>query len=171
MSIGEIQSTLVEAERQEIRALVASYPHPRAAALDALLLIQGKRRYINDALLLQIAEVIGISSAELDELATVYNLIYRKPIGRNVILLCDSISCWVMGRDAVECALKDQLRIEVGGTDQDGEFTLLPIVCLGHCDHAPAMLINERLYSDVTSDSVKLILDEHKSGGPACSAP
>jgi NADH-quinone oxidoreductase subunit E len=169
MSIDKKHSPLDEAEQQEIRALVATYPHPKAAALDALLLMQAKHRYINDDVLAAVADLIGISIAELDELASVYNLIYRKPVGQNVILLCDSISCWIMGRDAVECAIKQQLQIDVGETDQRGQFTLLPIVCLGHCDHAPAMLINAQLYGDVTPDAVKSLIEAKKQRGAECS--
>ncbi len=171
MSIDKNLLHLTEAEQREIQEIVASYPHPKAASLDALLLIQAKRRYISDDMLAAIATLIGISVAELDELATFYNLIYRKPVGQNVILLCDSISCWIMGRDAIECAIKQQLQIEVGETDREGQFTLLPIVCLGHCDHAPAMLINKQLYGDVTQDEVKSLLERHKHGETECSTP
>ena len=93
--------------------------------------------------------LLGMSAAELDSVATFYNLIFRKPVGKHVIFLCDSVSCWIMGRERVCTQLHQRLGISPGETTQDGDYTLLPIVCLGHCDHAPAMLIDETLYGDV----------------------
>ena len=95
-----------------------------------------------------------MSVAELDGIATFYNLIYRKPVGDKVILFCDSVSCWIMGGDAVCAKIRAQLGIEPGETTSDNRYTLLPVTCLGDCDHAPAMMIGEDLHHDLTPDSV-----------------
>jgi NADH-quinone oxidoreductase subunit E len=102
-----------------------------------------------------------MSSAEVDSVATFYNLIFRKPVGRHVILLCDSISCYVMDYQKIYEGLQQQLNIKFGQTTTDQRFTLLPNVCLGCCDHAPALMIDEDLYQDVKVEELKNILNKY----------
>jgi NADH-quinone oxidoreductase subunit E len=90
--------------------------------------------------------------------ATFYNLIFRKPVGRHVILLCDSISCYVMGYWQLYEALQQHLGVRFGETSADQRFTLLPNACLGCCDHAPALMIDEDLYLDVKEEQLTEIL-------------
>ncbi len=149
MSIVECQKPLDGAERVAIAELIGHYPTARAAAIDALKYVQRLRRYVSDATLHEVAHLLGMSAAELDEIATFYNLIYRKPVGERVILLCDSISCWITGRDQLAAHIERRIGIKPGETSADGRFTLLPIVCLGHCDHAPAMMVGDVLHGDV----------------------
>jgi NADH-quinone oxidoreductase subunit E len=103
-----------------------------------------------------------MSPDELDSVATFYNLIYRKPVGRHVILVCDSVSCWIMGYDPIREHLSSRLGIGLGETTQDGRFTLLPIVCLGTCDHAPAMMVDDELYGDLDPAKIDEILAKHE---------
>jgi NADH-quinone oxidoreductase subunit E len=135
--------------RAEILALAAHAPTPRAACIDALKHIQAQASYVDDEALAETATLLGLSTAELDEVATFYNLIFRRPVGEQVILLCDSITCWMLGADKLATHLRTRLRIAPGETTADGKFTLLPIVCLGACDHAPAMLLGETLHGDL----------------------
>jgi NADH-quinone oxidoreductase subunit E len=146
--------TLSLAEREAIAGLVAREPVPRAACINALRLLQKGRRYISDAILGEIAAELGMSAAELDEVATFYNLIFRRKVGEQVILLCSSVTCWMLGQPALAAHLRASLGIQPGETTADGKVTLLPIVCLGHCDHAPAMLLGEALHGDL--DTAKL---------------
>jgi NADH-quinone oxidoreductase subunit E len=136
-------------EREKIASLAAHGETARSACIDALKYVQSRHGWVNDAQLAAIAALLGMSAAELDSVATFYNLIFRKPVGKHVIFLCDSVSCWIMGRERVCTQLHQRLGISPGETTKDGDYTLLPIVCLGHCDHAPAMLIDETLYGDV----------------------
>jgi len=155
MSTAEPQAgKLTAAERAGIAALVAREPMPRAACINALRQVQAKRRYISDAILAEIAVLLGMSTAELDEVATFYNLIFRRPVGEQVILLCNSVSCWMLGQPTLAAHLRARLNIKPGETTADGRYTLLPIVCLGHCDHAPAMLLGSTLHGDL--DPAKL---------------
>jgi NADH-quinone oxidoreductase subunit E len=103
-----------------------------------------------------------MSAEELDSVATFYNLIFRKPVGRNIILLCDSISCYVMGYEKIYDQLQARLHIKFGESTPDGKFTLLPNCCLGTCDHAPAMMINGELYKNLTPDRLDEILHDYK---------
>jgi len=136
-------------EHEAIAELVSHYPTARAACIDAMKYLQARRRWISDPLLRELAGVLGMSNAELDEVATFYNLIFRKPVGEKVILLCDSITCWMLGRERLAARITARLGIAAGETTADEKFTLLPIVCLGACDHAPAMMIGDKLYGDV----------------------
>jgi len=150
---------LSAAEHAAIAELVAHAPTPRAACIDALKFIQSSRRYVADEVLPEIAAALGMSAAELDEVATFYNLIFRKLVGENVILLCDSITCWMLGSEKLAAQITDRLRIQFGETSSDKKFTLLPIVCLGACDHAPALMLGGTLHGDVTPARLDALLE------------
>jgi NADH-quinone oxidoreductase subunit E len=157
--MAEQSSILSAAEIEEIRVVLSHYPDPAAAAIDALKIVQKHRRWVSDESLAAVAELLEVAPAQLEAVATFYNLIYRQPVGKTVIHYCDSVSCWIMGAERVRERLCSRLRIEPGETSADGEFTLLPIVCLGACDHAPVLLIGEQLRQDVTDDVIDRILD------------
>lgn len=148
--------------RQEIAAVAQHAEYKRAASTDALKLVQKRFGYISDNHLAEVAAILGMTPAELDAVATFYNLIFRRPVGRHVILLCDSVACWVMGETAARAQLRERLGIKPGETTTDGRFTLLPIVCLGHCDHAPAMMVDEDQYGDLNAARLDEILERYK---------
>ena len=99
---------------------------------------------------------------ELDSVATFYNLLFRRPVGRHVILLCDSVSCWIVGSEQLGEYLTSRLGIGLGETTEDGRFTLLPVACLGTCDHAPAMMVGDDLYRDLEPASLDEILSQYE---------
>lgn len=153
---------LTEQEIEEIEAGFPSYERRRALSLEALKVVQRHRGWVSDEALADVADLLEMSLAELDAVATFYNLIYRKPIGRHVILVCDSVSCWVMGYDAIRRHLEQQLGIGFGETTGDGRFTLLPVVCLGTCHRAPAMMIDDDLHQDLSPDKIDAILKSYE---------
>lgn len=153
---------LTEHEIVEIEKEIELVPVRRAACIEALKIVQQQRGWISDESLQDIAKHMEMSAEDLDSVATFYNLIFRKPVGRNIILLCDSISCYVMGYEKLYDYLKDHLQIKFGETTPDGRFTLLPNCCLGTCDHAPALMINNELYRDLTQEKLNEILKEYK---------
>lgn len=155
---------LTEEERQEIEKELGHYDYKRAACIEAMKIVQRHRGWVSDESLEDLAPLLEMSVAELDNVATFYNLIYRKPVGENVILLCDSISCWLMGYEGIRDHLQDRLGIQYGQTTSDGKFTLLPMVCLGTCDHAPAMMVGEELYRDLSPEKVDQILEKYGIG-------
>jgi len=156
-------SPLTEVLRARIEALAGHQAHPRGACIEALQLVQAEHGWISDEHLREVAVLLRMSPADLDGVATFFNLLFRRPVGRNVILLCDSVSCWLMGRERLQAALRARLGIEPGQTTPDQAFTLLPTVCLGHCDHAPAMMIGERLYGDVDETRLDQALAESRA--------
>jgi len=153
---------LSETEIQAIDHEIKLLPHKKAAVIEALKIVQQHRRWISDESVEAIACHLEISPAEVDSVATFYNLIFRKPVGRHVILLCDSISCYVMGYGKLYEALQQQLKIKFGETTVDKRFTLLPNCCLGCCDHAPALMIDEDLYRDVKEDELVGVLKKYE---------
>lgn len=149
-------------EIRKINHEIALVPVRKAACIEALKIVQQHRGWISDDSLRAIAAHLEMSAEELDSVATFYNLIFRKPVGRNIILLCDSISCYVMGYQKIYEKLQSILNISFGETTPDARFTLLPNACLGSCDHAPVLMINEDTYRDLMTDKLEEILQEYK---------
>ena len=165
MSTGEPKINLTAAERTAIETLAQRYDNKRSACIEALKYVQGQHKWISDHHLGEIAALLNMSRAELEGVATYYNLIFRRKVGKHVIYLCDSVSCWIMGRDAVCAHLRRRLGIEPGETTADGAYTLLPIVCLGYCDHAPAMLLDDDLHGDLDAQRIDALLDSPTERG------
>jgi NADH-quinone oxidoreductase subunit E len=153
---------LTAEERKEIDEELRHYPSNQAVCIDAMLIVQRHRGWVSDEAIREIAEVLGMSTADLDGVASFYNLIRRKPVGRHVALICDSVSCWIMGCERVRDQLCTRLGTTLGGSTADGRFTLLPIVCLGACDHAPVMMIDGDLHTNVDQITVEKILEAYE---------
>jgi NADH-quinone oxidoreductase subunit E len=149
---------LTEEERREITTELKNYENRRAACFEAMRIVQRKRGWISDELG-EIAELLGMTPDELDSVATFYPFIHRKPVGRHIIYICDGVSCWIMGYEDLRSYLGTRLKIDFGGTTEDGKFTLLPVSCLGACDHAPALMVDDDLHQDLTKEKIEEILD------------
>ncbi len=149
---------LSEAERREVEEELKLYDHKRAACVEALKIVQKHRGWVPDEGLRDLAEVLEMTPEELDGVATCYSLIYRRPVGRHVILICDSVTCWIMDYQELRDHLKARWKLDPGGTTADGRFTLLPVACLGACDHAPVMMVDEDLHLDLTTERIDQIL-------------
>jgi len=158
---------LTEKEREEIERELAKYGNSgqkRAACVEALKIVQRYRGWISDESLGDIAGALEMTREELDSVATFYNLIFRRQVGRHVILICTTISCWVMGYEEILNHLQERLGINPGETTADGRFTLLPIPCLGACDGAPAIMIDDTLYTNVSRVLIDNILSNYSEG-------
>jgi NADH-quinone oxidoreductase subunit E len=149
-------------EQTEINHELEHYPNKQAVCIDAMLIVQRHRGWVSDESIRDIADYLGMSAADVDGVATFYNLIRRKPVGRHVALICDSISCWIMGCDRVRDQLCSRLGTTLGGSTADGRFTLLPIVCLGACDRAPAIMIDDDLHTDLDAQRIDQILEQYQ---------
>jgi NADH-quinone oxidoreductase subunit E len=149
-------------EINEINNEIGQYPVKSAACIEALKVVQKHRGWVPDDAVKDIAGHLEMSPEEVDSVATFYNLIFRQPVGRNVILLCDSVSCWLLGYEKLQDHFKSKLGIGFGETSKDGRFTLLPMPCLGTCDHAPALMINNDLHRDLTPEKLDSILENYK---------
>lgn len=149
-------------EKHEIDEAISHVPVRKAAGIEALKVVQHHRRWISDEALNDVAQYMQMSPEELDSVATFYNMLFRKPVGRHIILVCDSVSCWVMGYDNLLKNISQRLNIKLGETTSDGRYTLLPNCCLGTCDHAPALMIDNDLYRDVTIQQLDDILKKYE---------
>lgn len=153
---------LSERDRKEIEEEISHLPRREGACIEALKVVQRSRGWVSDEDVRDIALFLEMSPDEVDAVATFYNLIYRRPVGKHVILLCDSVSCWLMGYDDILNHLRKRLNIDMGETTADGLFTMLPVPCLGACDRAPAMMIDDTLYGNLDATRIDAILEEYR---------
>lgn len=153
---------LSEEEKTEIQQETGQYPYPSAACIDALKIVQHHRGWVSDESVKDIAQFLHMSNEDVEGVATFYSRIYRKPVGRNVILLCDGISCMIMGYESIYEHISKKLGIGFGQTTADNRYTLLPISCLGDCDHAPSMMINNDHFNHLTFEEVDKIMENYK---------
>lgn len=153
---------LSDLEIQEINAELLHCATKHAASVEALNIVQRYRGCVSDDAMKDVAAMLDMTADELDAVATFYSFIFRRPVGRHVILVCDSISCWVMGYNPLLDIIMKNLGIGFGETTGDYRFTLLPISCLGACDRAPAMMVDEDLYGPVTPEMMEEILGKYK---------
>ncbi|MBI3943084.1 MAG: NADH-quinone oxidoreductase subunit NuoE [Chloroflexi bacterium] len=156
---------LSQEETQEIQAELKIYPHKWNACIDALKIVQRHRGWVSDEGIKDVAGILDMTPDQVDGVATFYNLIFRKPVGKHTILLCDSVSCWILGYERIRQRLSEILGIHFGETTADGQFTLLPIQCLGTCDHAPAMMVDENLHRDLNPGELDQTLRRYRGEG------
>lgn len=153
-------TVLTAPELMEIDKEIAHAPYKSAVAIDALKIVQEHHGWVSDESLHALADYIDMSPAELDGIATFYNLIYRKPVGKHVISLCNSVTCWIKGYDQLEQHIASKLNIKLGGTTDDNRFTFLPAPCLGACDRAPVMMLGKQTHLDLDQDKIDQILND-----------
>ena len=154
---------LTEEIKQEIEAYIKEQcPNRRGACIEAMKIVQRHLGWLSDESIQDIAEFLDMTPEDLDGVATFYNHLFRKPVGRHVIWICDSVSCWIMGYEGILEHLQSRLGVKVGETTLDGRFTLLPIQCLGACDHAPALLVDNDLHEDLTPQKFDEILGKYE---------
>jgi NADH-quinone oxidoreductase subunit E len=153
---------LTDELKREIDSHIHEPEHRAAACTEALRIVQRHKGWIDDESIRDIAAYLGMTSHELDSVATFFNLIHRRPVGRHVIRLCASVSCWIMGYEALRDALLSHLGVAMGETTSDGRFTVLPNQCLGCCDHGPALMIGRDLHRDVTPASLPRVLERYR---------
>ena len=149
--------------KESLEKKIAHADHPRELVVDVMLALQEHYGYLSDEAVGEAAVLLGVTPLEVEELATFYTFIYREPVGRYVIHVCDSVICWMDGYESIKNYLCQKLAIDLGGTTADGLFTLLPVCCIGYCDQSPAMLINRKVYGNLTPDKIDTILERLKA--------
>jgi NADH-quinone oxidoreductase subunit E len=155
---------MIDAELKErLRVEIQEAETPREKAVDVMGELQKVYGWITDEAMCEASELLGMTLAELEELATFYNFLYREPVGKYVIHICDSVVCWMDGYNVLLDHLKDRLGLKLGETTSDGLFTLLPVCCIGYCDRSPAMLINRRVFGNLTPQKIDRIIDKIKT--------
>ena len=154
-----------ETLKNSLQARVAAAITAREAAVDVMKELQAHYGWLTDEAVQEAALLLGLSPLQVEELATFYEMIYRRPVGKKVIHVCDSISCWCADCDGVIQHLKDRLGVGVGGTTADGMFTLIPCCCMGMCGDSPAMSVGGTPYGKLTPELVDRILEKERRQG------
>jgi NADH-quinone oxidoreductase E subunit len=159
---------LTEAMKAQLTAKVLHrYETKLAALLPCLHEVQHAYGWIPPQAMMEIGEFLQIEAAQVLDTASFYEEYWLKPRGRHLIQVCRSIACEFCGQQGITDAIRSKLGIEVGETTDDGEFTLIELECLGSCGTAPAALIDEKLYEDVTPAAIVKAIDavRAKRGG------
>ena len=137
---------LTAGEIRMIQEEAGHYASRKIACIGALKIVQKHRGWVNEEVLGDLAAYLGMTRDELDSVATFYSLIFRKPVGRHVILLCDGLACYNVGYEDLRAYISKRLGVGFGETTADGRFTLLPSACLGVCETAPVLVIDEDVH-------------------------
>lgn len=145
------------------RDRAAAIDHPHELIVDVLRAIQSHCGWVPDAGVDLTADILGVLPVEVEEVATFYDKIFRQPVGKRVIHVCDSICCWSTGSEDITRHLQEVLGIGFGETTSDGLFTLLPTCCLGACGTTPAMMVGLTTYGPLTPQRVDEILAEMRA--------
>ncbi|WP_220804385.1 NADH-quinone oxidoreductase subunit NuoE [Pseudomonas sp. NCCP-436] len=153
---------LSETERSAIEHEMHHYEDPRAASIEALKIVQKERGWVPDGAADAIGEVLGIPASDVEGVATFYSQIFRQPVGRHIIRICDSMTCYIGGHESLLDSLKERLGIVPGQTTADGRFTLLPVCCLGNCDKAPAVMIDDDTYGNLDAQGIAQLLEDYQ---------
>ncbi|MBI1933901.1 MAG: NADH-quinone oxidoreductase subunit NuoE [Ignavibacteriales bacterium] len=147
---------------EEIDTLVNRYGKERSALLTILHEIQKKHRYISDYAQQEIARHLNIHPVEVYSVISFYSFLNSKPKGRNIVRICQTISCDMKGKDALVKAVERELKVKIGETTKDNKFTVEFANCLGLCDESPAMTVNDRVYTKLTPEKAIQILNDVK---------
>jgi len=158
------------ANRARLEQIATHYPpeHRRSAVIPALYIVQEQQGYVTASAIRHVAEVIGCTPAEVDDVVTYYVMFFRKPVGKYVVQVCRTLSCALRGAERVTAAIEAHLGIKDGETDASGTFTLQEMECLGACDRAPVVMVNNEHWHECQSpDDVEGLLEGLRARGEA----
>jgi NADH-quinone oxidoreductase subunit E len=156
-------------ERETFEELATHYPpeQRKSAVLYALFIAQNRVGYLSANAMRHVAEVIGCTAAEVEDVATYYAMFYKQPVGKHVIQVCRTLSCALKGAERVTEEIAHHLHIRPGGTDASGTFTLLEVECLGACDRAPVVMVNDGWHECLKPEDAVTLLETVRAKGEA----
>ena len=161
---------LTAERRARLDEIISKYPpdRKRSAVLAALYLVQEQQGFLTGNAMRHIAPLLDLTPAEVEDVATYYVMFFREPVGKYVLQVCRTLSCALNGAERVTEALSEKLGINVGETDASGMFTLLEFECLGACDRAPIVMVNnEHWHEHASPESCGRLIDDIKARGEA----
>jgi NADH-quinone oxidoreductase E subunit len=155
--------------RARFDEVVKRYPpdQRRSAVLPALYLVQAQQGYITASAIRHVAELLGITRADVEDVVSFYTMFYTRPVGTFVLQVCRTLSCALNGAGRVTEELAVKLGIRPGETDASGTFTLLEVECLGACDRAPVVMVNDAWHENLTADAAGKLVDDLRTRGEA----
>jgi NADH-quinone oxidoreductase E subunit len=153
--------------RARFDEIVQRYPSDRrrSAVLPALYLVQAQQGYVTANGIRHVAELLGITRADVEDVVSYYTMFYTRPVGKFVLSVCRTLSCALNGAERVTASICDRLQIAPGQTDPSGTFTLIEVECLGACDRAPVIMVNDAWQENQDAESVARLLDDLKARG------
>jgi len=146
--------------QKEFSELLQKYPSKRSALLPALYIVQRELGYLTPEGIEYVADLIGLTPAQVTEVASFYTMLFRKPVGKNVLWVCHNLSCTLNGAEEVIRHLEQKLGVKIGETTPDGKFTLLRQECLASCDTAPVMQVNDDYEENLTLQRVDELIEK-----------
>jgi NADH-quinone oxidoreductase E subunit len=155
--------------RARFEEIVTRYPpeQRRSAVLPALYLAQHQQGYITANAIRHVAELVGITRADVEDVVSYYTMFYTRPVGRFVINVCRTLSCALNGAERVTEELCAKLALKPGETDPTGTFTLMEVECLGACDRAPVVMVNDAWHECLQPDAASRLVDDLRARGEA----
>lgn len=151
-----------ENAKKELEEIRLKYPNARAALLPALYVAQREFGWLSPDAYETVSDLLGVPKAIARGVGTFYAMYKHKPAGKNIVQLCTNVSCMILGAEKLVDFLKNKYGLEPGGTTQDGRFSLVIMECIGACGTAPAMLVNDDFYENLTEKYVEEILGKYK---------
>jgi NADH-quinone oxidoreductase subunit E len=155
--------------RARFDEIIQRYPEDRrrSAVLPALYLVQRQQGYITANAMAYVAGLLAITPADVEDVVSYYTMFYTKPVGTFVLSVCRTLPCALNGAEQVTAAIRDVLSIKPGETDATGTFTLIEVECLGACDRAPVVMVNDAWHECLKAADVKPLLDNLRARGEA----
>ena len=153
------------------RQLLELYPHRRSALIPLCHLAQEQDGWLTPEAVDEIAELVGLSAAEVLGTASFYEMLHTEPVGRYVVSVCTNIACMLRGAYELLDHIQDELGIRVGATSADGTFTLEETECIADCGRAPCLAVNHRFVGDVTPDSFDALVADLRAGRRSDAIP
>lgn len=151
--------------------IIGRYPRPKSALIPLLHLAQEQDGYVTEEAMEHIAELVGVTPAEVLGTASFYEMLKREPVGDYVVNVCTNISCMLNGGEELLHHLENRLKIKAGSTTADGKFTLEDVECIAACTEAPCLQVNYRYFHRITHDQVDELLDDLRAGKRAHDVP
>ena len=155
--------------RERFEKIATHYPpdQRKSAILYALFFVQDQIGYVSGNGMRHVAEVIGCTPEEVEDVATYYAMFYKQPVGKYVIQVCRTLSCALAGAERVTEEIAGALHIKPGETDPSGTFTLIEVECLGACDRAPVVMVNDGWHECQRPEAVPQLLEMVRARGEA----
>lgn len=153
---------LSDAIKKAILDLQKHYPEKRSALIPALHLAQSQEGYLPLEIQQEVAELFALDTNEINGVVTFYDMFYDKPMGKHLLHVCKNLSCMLRGSDEILAQLCQKLETCPHQTSEDGNFTIIPSECLGACDLAPMMLVDDRVVGNLKTENLDHIIEEAK---------
>ena len=151
--------------------IIDRYPLPKSALIPLLHLAQEQDGYVADDAMAHIAELVGVTPAEVLGTCSFYEMFKREPVGDYLVNVCTNISCLLLGGEELLHHLEGRLGVKAGSTTPDGTFTLEDVECIAACTEAPCLQVNYRYFPNVTPESADALLDDLRAGRRATEVP